>query len=152
MRKMSTSYVAAFIATIITLFIVGACSQQPAPDPSIERVLTPTSTLGDSGDELNSNEVVDQTSRNNSNQGDAQTTNTPDPTATATQKDNQDIKTFDQTPTPTVTQAYIETIIDGILAELINDAMMNLRDLEEELSADTALLADDEQALAGVGE
>ena len=51
-----------------------------------------------------------------------------------------------------MTQAYIETIIDGILAELINDAMMNLRDLEEELSADTALLADDEQALTGVGE
>lgn len=46
----------------------------------------------------------------------------------------------------------IETIIDGILAELLNDAMMNLRDLEEEVGVDMALLVDDEQALIGVGE
>jgi hypothetical protein len=94
--------------------------------------------------------VVDQASLNNSTQGDAQTTDTLDPTATATQEDNQTTDTLD--PTATATQADIETIIDSILAELLNDAMMNLRDIEEEMEADMALLVDDEQALIGVGE
>ena len=194
MRKLSTSYIAAFVATIVTLFIAGACSQQPlsvstceAADPDeygnivhwcddgsswwidsvtgyryemdadgngarvdIEPVVTPTSTLDDSGDELTSNQAVDETSRNNSTQGDAQTTNTPDPTATATQEDKQTTDTLD--PTATATHADIETIIDGILAELLNDAMTNRRDLEEELEADMSFLSDDEQALIGVGE
>jgi len=111
--------------------------------------------------------VVDQASRNNSTQGDAQTTNTTDPTATATQENNQTTDTTDPTatatqennqttdttdPTATATQADIETIIDGILAELLNDAMMNLRELEKEVEADMALLADDEQSLIWVGE
>jgi hypothetical protein len=111
--------------------------------------------------------VVDQASLNNSTQGDAQTTDTLDPTATATQEDNQTTDTLDPTatatqednqttdtldPTATATQADIETIIDSILAELLNDAMMNLRDIEEEMEADMALLVDDEQALIGVGE
>jgi len=133
MRRLRTSYVAVFVATIVTLFIVGACSQQPSPAPAIEPVATPTSTLGDSGDELSSNQVVDQASQNNSTQGDAQTADTTDPTATATHAD-------------------IETIIDGILAELLNDAITNRRDLEEELEAYMSLLSDDEQALIGVGE
>jgi hypothetical protein len=133
MRRLRTSYAAVFVATIVTLFIVGACSQQPPPAPAIEPVAPPTSTLGDSGDELSSNQVVDQASHNNSTQGDPQTTNTTDPTATATHAD-------------------IETIIDGILAELLNDAITNRRDLEEELEADMSLLSDDEQALIGVGE
>ena len=133
MRRLRTSYVAVFVATIVTLFIVGACSQQPPPAPAIEPVATPTSTLGDSGDELSSNQAVDQASQNNSTQGDAQTADTTDPTATATHAD-------------------IETIIDGILAELLNDAITNRRDLEEELEADMSLLSDDEQALIGVGE
>jgi len=194
MRKLSTSYIAAFVATIVTLFIAGACSQQPlsvstceAADPDeygnivhwcddgsswwidsvtgyryemdadgngarvdIEPVVTPTSTLDDSGDELTSNQAVDETSRNNSTQGDAQTTNTPDPTATATQEDKQTTDILD--PTATATHADIETIIDGILAELLNDAMTNRRDLEEELEADMSFLSDDEQALIGVGE
>jgi hypothetical protein len=150
MRRLSTSYVAAFVVTIVTLFIVGACSQQPSPAPAIEPVVTPTSTLGDNGDELSSSQVVDQASLNNSTQGDAQTTDTLDPTATATQEDNQTTDTLD--PTATATQADIETIIDSILAELLNDAMMNLRDIEEEMEADMALLVDDEQALIGVGE
>ena len=150
MRRLSTSYVAAFVATIVTLFIVGACSQQPSPVPTVEPVITPTSTLDDSGDELSSNQAVDETSRNNSTQGDAQTTNTPDPTATATQEDKQTTNTPD--PTATTTHADVKTIIDGMLAELLNDALMNLRDLEEEVEADMALLADDEQALIGVGE
>ena len=211
MRKLSTSYIAAFVATIVTLFIAGACSQQPlsvstceAADPDeygnivhwcddgsnwwidsvtgyryemdadgngarvdIEPVVTPTSTLDDSGDELTSNQAVDETSRNNSTQGDAQTTNTPDPTATATQEDKQTTDTLDPTatatqedkqttdildPTATATHADIETIIDGILAELLNDAMTNRSDLEEELEADMSFLSDDEQALIGVGE
>jgi hypothetical protein len=184
MRRLSTSYVAAFVVTIVTLFIVGACSQQPSPAPAIEPVVTPTSTLGDNGDELSSSQVVDQASLNNSTQGDAQTTDTLDPTATATQEDNQTTDTLDPTatatqednqttdtldptatatqednqttdtldPTATATQADIETIIDSILAELLNDAMMNLRDIEEEMEADMALLVDDEQALIGVGE
>ena len=194
MRKLSTSYIAAFVATIVTLFIAGACSQQPlsvstceAADPDeygnivhwcddgsswwidsvtgyryemdadgngarvdIEPVVTPTSTLDDSGDELTSNQAVDETSRNNSTQGDAQTTNTPDPTATATQEDKQTTDILD--PTATATHADIETIIDGILAELLNDAITNRRDLEEELEAYMSLLSDDEQALIGVGE
>jgi len=133
MRRLRTSYVAVFVATIVTLFIVGACSQQPPTAPAMEPVAPPTSTLGDSGDELSSNQVVDQASQNNSTQGDAQTTDTTDPTATATHAD-------------------IETIIDGILAELLNDAITNRRDLEEELEADMSLLSDDEQALIGVGE
>jgi hypothetical protein len=133
MRRLRTSYFAVFVATIVTLFIVGACSQQPPPAPAIEPVAPPTSTLGDSGDELSSNQVVDQASQNNSTQGDAQTADTTDPTATATHAD-------------------IETIIDGILAELLNDAITNRRDLEEELEADMSLLSDDEQALIGVGE
>jgi hypothetical protein len=150
MRRLRTSYVAVFVATIVTLFIVGACSQQPSPAPAIEPVATPTSTLGDSGDELSSNQVVDQASQNNSTQGDAQTTDTTDPTATATQENNQTTNTTD--PTATATHADIETIIDGILAELLNDAITNRRDLEEELEADMSLLSDDEQALIGVGE
>jgi hypothetical protein len=150
MRRLRTSYVAVFVATIVTLFIVGACSQQPPPAPAIEPVAPPTSTLGDSGDELSSNQVVDQASQNNSTQGDPQTTNTIDPTATATQENNQTTNTTD--PTATVTHADIETIIDGILAELLNDAITNRRDLEEELEADMSLLSDDEQALIGVGE
>ena len=194
MRKLSTSYIAAFVATIVTLFIAGACSQQPlsvstceAADPDeygnivhwcddgsswwidsvtgyryemdadgngarvdIEPVVTPTSTLDDSGDELTSNQAVDETSRNNSTQGDAQTTNTPDPTATATQEDKQTTDILD--PTATATHADIETIIDGILAELLNDAITDRRDLEEELEAYMSLLSDDEQALIGVGE
>ena len=150
MRRLRTSYVAVFVATIVTLFIVGACSQQPPPAPAIEPVAPPTSTLGDSGDELSSNQVVDQASQNNSTQGDPQTTNTIDPTATATQKNNQTTNTTD--PTATATHADIETIIDGILAELLNDAITNRRDLEEELEADMSLLSDDEQALIGVGE
>ena len=150
MRRLRTSYVAVFVATIVTMFIVGACSQQPSPAPAIEPVATPTSTLGDSGDELSSNQVVDQASQNNSTQGDPQTTNTIDPTATATQENNQTTDTTD--PTATATQADIETIIDGILAELLNDAMMNLRELEKEVEADMALLADDEQSLIWVGE
>ena len=150
MRRLRTSYVAVFVATIVTLFIVGACSQQPSPAPAIEPVATPTSTLGDSGDELSSNQVVDQASQNNSTQGDPQTTNTIDPTATATQENNQTTNTTD--PTATATHADIETIIDGILAELLNDAITNRRDLEEELEADMSLLSDDEQALIGVGE
>ena len=147
MRRLSTSYVAAFVATIVTLFIVSACSQQPLSVSTIEPV---SSTLDDSGDELTSNQAVDETSRNNSTQGDAQTTPPPDPTATATQEDKQTIDTLD--PTATTTDADIETIIDGILAELLKDALKNLRDLEEEVEADMALLADDEQALIGVGE
>ena len=150
MRRLRTSYVAVFVATIVTLFIVGACSQQPPPAPAIEPVAPPTSTLGDSGDELSSNQVVDQASQNNSTQGDPQTTNTTDPTATATQENNQTTNTTD--PTATATHADIETIIDGILAELLNDAITNRRDLEEELEADMSLLSDDEQALIGVGE
>ena len=150
MRRLRTSYVAVFVATIVTLFIVGACSQQPSPAPAIEPVATPTSTLGDSGDELSSNQVVDQASHNNSTQGDPQTTNTIDSTATATQENNQTTNTTD--PTATATHADIETIIDGILAELLNDAITNRRDLEEELEADMSLLSDDEQALIGVGE
>ena len=150
MRRLRTSYVAVFVATIVTMFIVGACSQQPSPAPAIEPVATPTSTLGDSGDELSSNQVVDQASQNNSTQGDAQTTDTTDPTATATQENNQTTNTTD--PTATATHADIETIIDGILAELLNDAITNRRDLEEELEADMSLLSDDEQALIGVGE
>ena len=150
MRRLRTSYVAVFVATIVTLFIVGACSQQPSPAPAIEPVATPTSTLGDSGDELSSNQVVDQASQNNSTQGDAQTTDTTDPTATATQENNQTTNTTD--PTATATHADIETIIDGILAELLNDAITNRRDLEEELEAYMSLLSDDEQALIGVGE
>ena len=150
MRRLRTSYVAVFVATIVTLFIVGACSQQPPPAPAIEPVAPPTSTLGDSGDELSSNQVVDQASQNNSTQGDPQTTNTIDPTATATQENNQTTNTTD--PTATATHADIETIIDGILAELLNDAITNRRDLEEELEADMSLLSDDEQALIGVGE
>ena len=116
----------------------------------MEPVAPPTSTLGDSGDELSSNQVVDQDSQNNSTQGDPQTTNTIDPTATATQENNQTTNTTD--PTATATHADIETIIDGILAELLNDAITNRRDLEEELEADMSLLSDDEQALIGVGE
>ena len=150
MRRLRTSYVAVFVATIVTLFIVGACSQQPPPAPAIEPVAPPTSTLGDSGDELSSNQVVDQASHNNSTQGDPQTTNTIDSTATATQENNQTTNTTD--PTATATHADIETIIDGILAELLNDAITNRRDLEEELEADMSLLSDDEQALIGVGE
>ena len=150
MRRLRTSYVAVFVATIVTLFIVGACSQQPSPAPAIEPVATPTSTLGDSGDELSSNQVVDQASQNNSTQGDALTADTTDPTATATQENNQTTNTTD--PTATATHADIETIIDGILAELLNDAITNRRDLEEELEADMSLLSDDEQALIGVGE
>jgi hypothetical protein len=147
MRRLSTSYVAAFVATIVTLFIASACSQQPLSVSTIEPV---TSTLDDSGNELTSNQAVDETSRNNSTQGDAQTTPPPDPTATATQEDKQTIDTLD--PTATTTDADIETIIDGILAELLKDALKNLRDLEEEVEADMALLADDKQALIGVGE
>ena len=147
MRRLSTSYVTAFVATIVTLFIASACSQQPLSVSTIEPV---TSTLDDSGDELTSNQAVDETSRNNSTQGDTETTNTPDPTATATQEDKQTTDTLD--PTATATHADIETIIDGILAELLKDALKNLRDLEEEVEADMALLADDEQALIGVGE
>ena len=147
MRRLSTSYVAAFVATIVTLFIASACSQQPLSVSTIEPV---SSTLDDSGDELTSNQAVDETSRNNSTQGDAQTTPPPDPTATATQEDKQTIDTLD--PTATTTDADIETIIDGILAELLKDALKNLRDLEEEVEADMALLADDKQALIGVGE
>ena len=150
MRRLRTSYVAVFVATIVTMFIVGACSQQPSPAPAIEPVATPTSTLGDSGDELSSNQVVDQASQNNSTQGDPQTTNTINPTATATQENNQTTNTTD--PTATATHADIETIIDGILAELLNDAITNRRDLEEELEAYMSLLSDDEQALIGVGE
>jgi hypothetical protein len=150
MRRLRTSYVAVFVATIVTLFIVGACSQQPSPAPAIEPVATPTSTLGDSGDELSSNQVVDQASQNNSTQGDPQTTNTINPTATATQENNQTTNTTD--PTATATHADIETIIDGILAELLNDAITDRRDLEEELEAYMSLLSDDEQALIGVGE
>ena len=164
MRRLSTSYVTAFVATIVTLFIASACSQQPLSVSTIEPV---TSTLDDSGDELTSNQAVDETSRNNSTQGDTETTNTPDPTATATQEDKQTTETLDPTatatqadkqttdtldPTATATHADIETIIDGILAELLKDALKNLRDLEEEVEADMALLADDEQALIGVGE
>jgi hypothetical protein len=111
--------------------------------------------------------VVDQASQNNSTQGDAQTTDTTDPTATATQENNQTTNTTDPTatatqennqttnttdPTATATHADIETIIDGILAELLNDAITNRRDLEEELEAYMSLLSDDEQALIGVGE
>ena len=150
MRRLRTSYVAVFVATIVTLFIVGACSQQPSPAPAIEPVATPTSTLGDSGDELSSNQVVDQASQNNSTQGDALTADTTDPTATATQENNQTTNTTD--PTATATHADIETIIDGILAELLNDAITDRRDLEEELEAYMSLLSDDEQALIGVGE
>jgi hypothetical protein len=150
MRRLRTSYVAVFVATIVTLFIVGACSQQPSPAPAIEPVATATSTLGDSGDELSSNQVVDQASQNNSTQGDAQTADTTDPTATATQENNQTTNTTD--PTATATHADIETIIDGILAELLNDAITDRRDLEEELEAYMSLLSDDEQALIGVGE
>ena len=147
MRKLSTSYVAAFAATIITLFIVGACSQQPSRAPTIEPVVTPTSALGDEEDELSSKQVVEQASLKNSTQEDNQTTDTTDPTATATQEDDQTTET-----TATATQLNIETIIDGILAELLDDATKSLRDLEEEVEADIALLADDDQALTGVGE
>jgi len=80
-------------------------------------------------------------------QEDDQTTETTDPTATATQEDDQTTET-----TATATQLNIETIIDGILAELLDDATKSLRDLEEEVEADIALLADDDQALTGVGE
>ena len=164
MRKLSTSYVAAFAATIITLFIVGACSQQPSRAPTIEPVVTPTSALGDEEDELSSKQVVEQASLKNSTQEDNQTTDTTDPTATATQEDNQTTETTDPTATATqeddqttettatATQLNIETIIDGILAELLDDATKSLRDLEEEVEADIALLADDDQALTGVGE
>jgi hypothetical protein len=181
MRKLSTSYVAAFAATIITLFIVGACSQQPSRAPTIEPVVTPTSALGDEEDELSSKQVVEQASLKNSTQEDNQTTDTTDPTATATQEDNQMTETTDPTATATqeddqttdttdptatatqeddqttettatATQLNIETIIDGILAELLDDATKSLRDLEEEVEADIALLADDDQALTGVGE
>jgi hypothetical protein len=147
MRRLRTSYVAAFVATIVTLFIASACSQQPLSVSTIEPV---TSTLDDRGDELTSNEAVDETSRKNSTQGDAQTTPPPYPTATATQEDKQTIDTLD--PTATTTHADIETIIDGILAELLKDALKNRRDVEEEVEADMALLADDKQALIGVGE
>ena len=178
MRKLSTSYVAAFAATIITLFIVGACSQQPSRAPTIEPVVTPTSALGDEEDELSSKQVVEQASLKNSTQEDNQTTDTTatatqednqttettDPTATATQEDDQTTETTDPTATATqeddqttettatATQLNIETIIDGILAELLDDATKSLRDLEEEVEADIALLADDDQALTGVGE
>jgi hypothetical protein len=132
MRRLSKWYVAAFGAPIITLFIVGACSQQPSSTPTAEPVATPTSALGDAGDEPG-NQVTGQTSRDHSTQEEGQTTETSDSTATATQED-------------------IEAIIYGVLAELLNDSIMDLRDLEEEVAADIVLLTDDEQALIGEGE
>jgi hypothetical protein len=167
MRRLSTSYVAAYAATIVSLFIVGACAPQSLPTPAVEPVVSPTSALGDSLDVLSNNQVVGKTSRNNSIQADGQITGTPDPTTTATQEDGQTSGTPDPTatatqadgqitdsldPTTTATQADIETIIDSLLAELINDAMMDMRDLEKEVEADIALLTDDEQAMIGIGE
>jgi len=152
MRRLSTSYVAAYAATIVSLFILGACAPQSLPTPAVEPVVSPTSALGDSLDVLSNNQVVGKTSRNNSIQADGQITGTPDPTATATatQADGQTSDSLD--PTTTATQADIETIIDSLLAELINDAMMDMRDLEKEVEADIALLTDDEQAMIGIGE
>ena len=132
MRRLSTWHIAAFCTPIVTLFIVGACSQQPSSTPAVEPVATPTSAPGDAGDE-SGNQVAGQTSQDQSTQEEGQTTDTSDSTATATQED-------------------IEAIINGILAVLLNDAMMDLRDLEEEVEAEIALLADDEQALVGAGE
>ena len=132
MRRLSTWHIAAFGTPIVTLFIVGACSQQPSPTPAVEPVATPTSAPGDAGDE-SGDQVAGQTSQDQSTQEEGQTTDTSDSTATATQED-------------------IEAINNGILAELLNDAMMDLRDLEEEVEAEIALLADDEQALTGAGE
>ena len=190
MRRLSTSHVAAYAATIVSLFIVGACAPQSLPTPAVEPVVSPTSALGDSLDVLSNNQVVGKTSRNNSIQADGQITGTPDPTTTATQEDGQTSGTPDPTatatqadgqitgtpdptatvtatatatqadgqtsdsldPTTTATQADIETIIDSMLAELINDAMMDMRDLEKEVEADIALLTDDEQAMIGIGE
>ena len=132
MRRLSTWHIAAFCTPIVTLFIVGACSQQPSSTPAVEPVATPTSAAGDAEDEPG-NQVAGQTSQDQSTQEEGETTDTSDSTATATQED-------------------IEAIINGILAVLLNDAMMDLRDLEEEVEAEIALLADDEQALVGAGE
>ncbi len=130
MRRLSTWHIAAFGTPIVTLFIVGACSQQPSSTPAVEPVATPTSAPGDAGDEPG-DQVAGQTSQDQTTEEEGQTTDTSD--STATQED-------------------IEAIINGILAELLNDAMMDLRDLEEEVEAVIALLADDEQALTGAGE
>ena len=171
MRRLSTWHIAAFGTSIVTLFIVGACSQQPSSTPAVEPVATPTSAAGDAEDEPG-NQVAGQTSQDQSTQEEGQTTvttPTAEPVATPTsapgdagdepgdqvagqtsQEEGQTTDTSDSTAT--ATQEDIEAIINGILAELLNDAMMDLRDLEEEVEADIALLADDEQALIGAGE
>ena len=176
MRRLSTWHIAAFGTPIVTLFIVGACSQQPSSTPAVEPVATPTSAPGDAGDEPG-NQVAGQTSQDQSTQEEGQTTDTTptaEPVATptsapsdagdepgnqvagqtsqdqSTQEEGETTDTSDSTAT--ATQEDIEAIINGILAVLLNDAMMDLRDLEEEVEAEIALLADDEQALVGAGE
>ena len=69
----------------------------------------------------------------------------PTPNATSTPSDTSD-------STVAETQEDIEATINGILAELLNDAILDLRDLEAEVEADIALLADDDQALIGTGQ
>ena len=162
MRRLSTWHIAAFGTPIVTLFIVGACSQQPSSTPAVEPVATPTSAPGDAGDEPG-NQVAGQTSQDQSTQEEGQTTDTTpaaEPVATPTsapgdagdEPGDQVAGQTTDTSDSTATQEAIEAIINGILAELLNDAMMDLRDLEEEVEAEIALLADDEQALIGAGE
>ena len=154
MRRLSKWYVAAFGAPIITLFIVGACSQQPSSTPDVEPVATPTSAPVDGGDELISEQAADQTSRDQSKEEGqtTDTTTTAEPVATGDEPDNQGEGQTTDTSDSTATQEDIEAIIEGILAELLNDSMMDLRDLEEEVETDISLLKDDGQALMKAGE
>jgi cytoskeletal protein RodZ len=194
MRRLSKWYVAAFGAPIITLFIVGACSQQPSSTPDVEPVATPTSAPVDGGDELISEQAADQTSRDQSKEEGQTTDTTPtaepiatptaepvatptaepvatptaepvatptaepvatptaEPVATGDESGNQGEGQTTDTSDSTATQEDIEAIIEGILAELLNDSMMGLRDLEEEVETDISLLKDDGQALMKAGE
>jgi len=86
MRRLSTWHIAAFGTSIVTLFIVGACSQQPSSTPAVEPVATPTSAAGDAEDEPG-NQVAGQTSQDQSTQEEGQTTDTTptaEPVATPT--------------------------------------------------------------------
>ena len=162
MRRLSKWYVAAFGAPIITLFKVGGCSQQPSSTPDVEPVATPTSAPVDGGDELISEQAADQTSRDQSKEEGQTTDTTPtaepvatptaEPVATGDEPDNQGEGQTTDTSDSTATQEDIEAIIEGILAELLNDSMMDLRDLEEEVETDISLLKDDGQALMKAGE
>ena len=136
MRKLNTWRNAAIGALIVALSIVVACSQESPSAPTAEP--DATTSAAESGATAGTTDSDTTTGTTDSDT----TAGTTAPDAT----------TGTASATEIATQEAVETIIDGILADLLDDATADLRNLEEEVEADLALVASEEQSLSDAGD